>query len=159
MDTVAIRKISLPQPGLDLLQVEARAEGYSFIDRLIDEWESGANRFEGHGEILCGYLDDGLLVAVGALTRDPFADSPHIGRIRRVYVRANWRNRKIGGDLVTTLLREAAKNFRCVRLRAENPAAARLYERLGFLPIDSPDATHMQVFVESRCLILTAHCR
>jgi hypothetical protein len=50
---------------------------------------------------------------------------------------------------VTALVEEARKSFKCVRLRAENADAARLYERLGFLPIENPDATHILVF-ESR---------
>jgi hypothetical protein len=33
-----------------------------------------------------------------------------------------------------------------VRLRAENDDAARLYERIGFSLLDSPDATHLLKF-------------
>ena len=41
------------------------------------------------------------------------------------------------------MLAEASAVFRRVRLQAENDAAARLYERLGFIPIDDEHATHM----------------
>jgi hypothetical protein len=44
------------------------------------------------------------------------------------------------------LIEAAMQSFRCVRLRAENTDAARLYERIGFSPIANPDATHMLVF-------------
>jgi predicted GNAT family acetyltransferase len=50
---------------------------------------------------------------------------------------------------VTTLVEEARKSFRIVRLRAENANAARLYERIGFAPIASPDATHILLFDET----------
>jgi GNAT superfamily N-acetyltransferase len=146
---IAIRKIELPIPGMERLQQEACDEGYDFVDTLVDEWASGANRFHGPGEILCGCVDQGLVIAVGGLTRDPFAGRPDMGRIRRVYVRPAWRNRGIGRALVAALVDHARTHFSCVRLRAENALAARLYETMGFVPIESPDASHMLVFEKS----------
>ncbi|MFY9853477.1 MAG: GNAT family N-acetyltransferase, partial [Terracidiphilus sp.] len=92
------------------------------------------------------HLDQGLIVAVGGLNCDPFAGRPDIGRIRRVYVRAAWRNRGIGRALVAALVDAARQKFNCVRLRAENASAARLYERMGFASIVSQDATHILSF-------------
>ena len=138
----AIHSIQLPVPGIDELQAEARAEGYDFLDRLLDDWQSGENRFDGPGEIFVGAFDKDVLVGVGGLNRDPFLDDPTVGRIRRVYIRAGWRNQGLGRALVTALVEHARQNFRSVRLRAENPPAGRLYERMGFLPIDDPSATH-----------------
>jgi GNAT superfamily N-acetyltransferase len=138
-----ITRITLPLPGLEQLRNEAHGEGYNFIERLVPEWESGINCFDGPGETLLGVIDAGLLVAVGGLNRDPFAGDKRIGRIRRVYVRQYWRGKGIGEALVNALVSHARLHFHAVRLRAENPAAARLYERLGFLPIENPDATHI----------------
>jgi GNAT superfamily N-acetyltransferase len=146
---IAIRKIELPIPGLERLRQEACDEGYDFLDTLVEEWASAANRFDGPGEVLCGYIDQGLLVAVGGLTLDPFAGRPDMGRIRRVYVKSAWRNRGIGRVLVSALVDHARTHFSCVRLRAENALAARLYESMGFVPIESPDATHILVFEKS----------
>ena len=143
---IAIRKIELPIPGIERLQQEACDEGYDFIETLVEEWANATNRFRGPGEILCGYVDEGLVVAVGGLTRDPFAGRPDMGRIRRVYVRSAWRNRGIGRALVAALVDHARTHFSCVRLRAENALAARLYESMGFVPIESPDASHMLSF-------------
>jgi GNAT superfamily N-acetyltransferase len=143
---IEIRSIKLPAHGLELLQAEANAEGYGFIERLVSEWQSGANRFEGPGEVLSGHMEDDQLVAVGGLNCDPFAGSPEIGRIRRIYVRPAWRKKGIGRALVMSLIEEARKSFHCVRLRAENSDAARLYESMGFLPIADPDATHTLYF-------------
>ena len=147
---VSIEKIELPLSGLERLQSEARDAGYRFIDTLVEEWASAENRFDAPGEILCGHLDQGLLVAVGGLNCDPFAGRPDVGRIRRVYVRPAWRDQGIGRALVTTLLGHARTHFRCVRLRAENAEAARLYERMGFVPVASPDATHILFFDETK---------
>jgi GNAT superfamily N-acetyltransferase len=143
---ILIQKIELPITGLEELYAEAKRAGYDFIDTLVDEWASGVNRFEAPGEILCGHLDHGQLVAVGGLTIDPFTPEPNTGRIRRVYVRSAWRNKGVGRALVSTLIAEARNSFRCVRLRAENESAARLYERMGFTPIDDPGATHTLSF-------------
>jgi GNAT superfamily N-acetyltransferase len=143
---IAIQKIELPAPGMEYLQSEAQAEGYDFIQTLTGEWARAQNRFDAPGEILCGHLDRGLLVAVGGLNCDPFARRLDVGRIRRVYVRPAWRDKGIGRALVTTLVEHARNHFRCVRLRAENTNAARLYERIGFVPIASPDATHILLF-------------
>jgi GNAT superfamily N-acetyltransferase len=143
---ISIQKIELPLPGLECLQSEAQVEGYDFIETLVEEWASAENRFDAPGEILCGHLDQGLLVAVGGLNCDPFAGRPDVGRIRRVYVRPAWRNKGIGRALVVSLIEQARTHFRCVRLRAENAEAARLYERIGFAPIANPDATHILTF-------------
>ena len=143
---IAIQKIELPIPGMESLQSEAHAEGYGFIQTLVEQWASAENRFDAPGEILCGHLDQGLLVAVGALNIDPFAGRTEIGRIRKIYVRPAWRNKGVGRALVTTLIEQARTHFRCVRLRADNTNAARLYERIGFAPIASPDATHILLF-------------
>ncbi|HEY9126885.1 MAG TPA: GNAT family N-acetyltransferase [Acidobacteriaceae bacterium] len=142
LNSAAISKITLPVEGIALLQKEARAEGYDFLERLLDEWASGANRFDRPGEVLMGCFSHRELIGMGGLTIDPYAGSSHVGRIRRVYIRAEWRNRGAGGMLVRKLVEKAREGFRCVRLRAENTDAARLYERLGFEPILDPHATH-----------------
>jgi GNAT superfamily N-acetyltransferase len=143
---LVIQKIELPVPGFEVLHAEARAEGYDFLDTLSEEWAAGTNRYDGPGEVLCGHFQDGALVAVGGLNCDPFAGQPDMGRLRRIYVRASWRNQGVGQALVSELLNRARVHFGCVRLRAENAAAARLYERMGFVPLDSPDATHILHF-------------
>jgi len=138
----AVRAIALPVPGIEQLEAEARAEGYDFLDTLVREWATGENRFDQHGEILLGCFEHDTLIAVGGLNRDPFLNDACVGRIRRVYVRLASRNQGTGRVLVTALIEHAREHFSSVRLRAENPGAARLYEHLGFVPIQDPNATH-----------------
>jgi GNAT superfamily N-acetyltransferase len=138
-----IQPIELPAPGIDELRAEARAEGYKFLEPLVDEWLSGKNRFDGAGETLRVCLDQETLVAVGGLNRDPFLADSTVGRIRRLYVRPAWRNQGVGTALLDNLISTARQNFRSVRLRAESSRAASLYERKGFVPIASDSATHI----------------
>ena len=139
----AIEQIRLPLPGIEELRREAHEEGFQFLETLFEEWVSGVNRFNAPGEVLCGAMEAGLVVAVGGLNCDPFAGRPDVGRIRRVYVRPGWRGLGIGQALVEALIEHARGSFRVVRLRAENSGAARLYERLGFSRCQDPDATHV----------------
>ena len=146
---ISITKIELPVTGMELLRAEARTENYDFIETLFEHWVDGTNRFSAPGEILCGCFEEDVLVAVGGLTIDRFVPSvgkPDTARLRRVYVRPAWRNKGIGRALVETLITEARKTFTCVRLRAESDQAARLYEKLGFIPIFNPDASHILFF-------------
>ena len=147
---VWIQRIELPAPGIEQMQAEARCEGYQFLQTLVSEWVSGENRFDAAGEILCGHLAQGVLVAVGGLNCDPFLADRRVGRIRRLYVRRAWRNKGIGGALLDTLLGVARQSFGSVRLRAENPQAARLYERKGFIQLPSATATHILHFHGNR---------
>jgi GNAT superfamily N-acetyltransferase len=141
-----IERVDLLAVDAAPLRAEARREGFDFIETLLTDWYAGANRFDGPGEILCGCIEGGELVAVGGLNRDPFLDNPRIGRIRRVYVRELWRSRGVGTALVTCLVQSARPHFACVRLRAANPRAAQLYEHLGFTPVGDPNATHILCF-------------
>jgi hypothetical protein len=70
---ITIQQIELPVPGIEELQSEALQEGVLFIERLWKEWQSGDNRFAAPGETLYGCTDQGVLVAIGGLNRDPFA--------------------------------------------------------------------------------------
>jgi GNAT superfamily N-acetyltransferase len=146
-----IETIAIPFPGMEAMFADATSEGFDFVLALIEEWENGTNRFDGPGERLCGYREGDQIVAVGALTIDPFiayVERPETGRIRRMFVRPAWRNRGIGRAIVETLIADARRGFRNVRLRAENDDAARLYERLSFVAIDDPDASHILEFDE-----------
>ena len=83
--TVVVRQIVELPSQLDLLSVEAEAEGFEMISVLQDEWRSGANRFERPGEILALATIDGEVAGIGGTTQD-FMDSGWL-RMRRFYVR------------------------------------------------------------------------
>jgi GNAT superfamily N-acetyltransferase len=146
-----VRKIELPVEGLDVLLREASAEGFAFLDRLQQDWADGTNRFCGKGEAFYGVFEREIsgqdhLVAIGGLSLDPYVNSTRVGRLRRIYVRPTFRRQGIGAELVAAMLADAHRSFQCVRLRAENAGAARLYESFGFQACVDQNATHLLRF-------------
>jgi len=146
-----VRKIELPVEGLDALLSEASAEGFTFLDCLVPDWADGSNRFSGEGEGFYGVFEQDAsgqdhLVAIGGLNRDPHLNSPAVGRLRRIYVRAPFRRQGIGAELVAAMLADARRSFQRVRLRAANAGAARLYESFGFEACPDPNASHILHF-------------
>ena len=95
-EAIIIRLRDLPD-GFDALRHQSEASGYRFLRRAADEWESGANRFDRDGEALLAAEMGGRLVGVCGLSIDPYLDDPRIGRVRNVYVLAEYRGRGIGG--------------------------------------------------------------
>ncbi len=123
------------------LALEARASNHTFLDRLIADWHSGANRFDKPGECYLGLYESDGLIACGGLNRDPYvAHDPTISRLRHIYVAEAYRGRGVGRQLVQELITRATA-FRRIRLRS-TPEAAAFYERLGFRPVSEPHATH-----------------
>jgi predicted GNAT family acetyltransferase len=113
------------------------------MDRLEREWADGSNRFDHAGECLIGLFEGATLVAIGGLSRDPYAGDPSIGRIRHVYVRPMWRRTGLATQLMRELISRREPAFTRLRLRTHNPAARQLYEGLGFQPVEETDATHV----------------
>ena len=127
---------------LETLAAEASAEGFQFVDRLVDEWNTGVNRFSGSGEKLSGVFDGDCIIAVGGLNRDPYAQQDHVGRLRHIYVHPRYRRLGVARQLVTALLENHHEHFERVRLRTSTTAASHFYEACGFRSIEEADATH-----------------
>ena len=77
---------------LSELAREGEAEGFRFLPRLMDEWSSGANRFDQPGEAFFIVTDGGPIVAVCGLNIDPYQTDPGVARLRHLYVRRPARN-------------------------------------------------------------------
>ncbi len=126
------------------LLAESEASGYGFLRRVVDEWERNIQRFSGPGEALLIADLDGQWVGVCGLSVDPYLNQSRIGRIRNVYVLAEFRRLGIGRRLVEEAIAIAGGRFDRLRLRGEEAGPAMLYESLGFRPDrGSPDCTHI----------------
>ena len=78
-------------------RAEARAERYAFLERLANDWASGAMLFDRPGEALLAAYSEGVLAAIGGITIDPIV--PDALRMRRFYVRPAFRRTGIGGEI------------------------------------------------------------
>jgi GNAT superfamily N-acetyltransferase len=139
---LVVRTIRLPVAGLEVLAAEARAEGFRFIDRLIAGWYNGDARFSGPSELLLGAFDGKRLIGIAGLIADPYSGDCGTGRLRHLYVRPDWRHRRIGTALVADVKCAAGAVFDRLRLRTDNAEAARFYEAIGFAGVEEPYATH-----------------
>jgi len=141
--TVRIERLDT-LPDLTRLVEGSERAGTRFVRRLVEEWASGANRFDRPGEALFAAWLDGGLVGVCGLNIDPYAAAAGVGRVRHLYVLAAHRRHGVGEQLVGAIVAAARGRFHTLRLRTTNPAAARLYERLGFRATgDVADCTHV----------------
>ena len=138
------RLSDLPPAALEALVAESEQGGLRFMRRLVEEWASGANRFDGDGEALFAALIDGRVTGVCGLNIDPYAAAARVGRVRHLYVLSAYRRLGVGRQLVGRVIEAARGRFDILRLRTQNPAAARLYEQLGFSRCaGAPDCTHL----------------
>jgi adenylate kinase family enzyme/GNAT superfamily N-acetyltransferase len=141
---VVVERLSeLPAEGLGPLVAESERAGLRFVRRLAEEWAGGRNRFDRPGETCFGAWVDGRLVGVCGLNVDPYSAGPGVGRVRHLYVLSDLRGHGVGERLVRHVIAAARGRFDTLRLRTQNPPAARLYERLGFRRSDGADCTHL----------------
>jgi GNAT superfamily N-acetyltransferase len=140
MDVIIERLPDLPLDSLAPLVVESEQAGWRFVRRLSDEWAAGANRFDQPGEALFAARVGERLIGVCGLNIDPHAADRWVGRVRRLYVLAEFRR------LVEAVLASAQGRFASLRLRTESVEAAAFFEQLGFRRrLGMPDYTHFSV--------------
>ncbi len=141
--TRIVRIEELPADQLTELVSESEQAGLQLVRRLQRDWHSGANRFDRPGEALFAAFDDQRTIGVCGLNIDPYCLLPGVGRVRHLYVLTERRRQLIGSQLVLEVMSAAITGFDRLRLRTNNPLAARLYENLGFQRSEGdPTATH-----------------
>lgn len=119
------------------------AEGYDFIQKLWDEYQSGVNTFSENGAVLLGVYEGDALVGIGGVHPDPYLGEATIGRIRHVYVMPGHRRGGIGGELVRALIARSSGTFKTFTLRTMTDHGRAFYTAIGFS--DAPryeNATH-----------------
>jgi len=124
------------------VQAEASAEGFRFVDRLIEEWRSAANRFDRPGELFLGGFLERQLLGFCGLNYDPYTDQGGVARLRHLYVRRDVRRTGVASALVRLILSEAKGSFHLVRLRTDTSDAAEFYARLGFVSVIDATPSH-----------------
>ncbi|MGU3471709.1 GNAT family N-acetyltransferase [Paenibacillus sp. D51F] len=110
----------------------AKKEGHRHMERLANDYLNGANRFAEPGEMLLAAWEGTSIIGIGGLNRDPYAECGRIGRVRRVYVRPEYRRNGVAKQLMSALIAAAHKNYDKLTLYTEHEPAASLYRSLGF---------------------------
>ncbi len=144
MSKITIRPVeALMLSNLRPLLDESLVEGYGFVQKLWDDYESGKNRFDTGGAILLGVFDDDHLVGVGGVQGDPYLKRADVGRIRHVYILHAYRRQGVGKRLLEELIQHAQAHFSLLTLRTQTQSAAAFYVASGFddQPV-FPEATH-----------------
>jgi ribosomal protein S18 acetylase RimI-like enzyme len=140
----------LPIQEFTEMLVESKTSGFRAIERLLTDWETGANRFDRSGEALFIARQDESIVGVCGLNRDPYIDSSEIGRVRRLYVMQKNRRLGIGRTLVHQIIEVANLRFDWLHVRTTNPIAAQFYHSLGFMACNCESATHTLNLITKR---------
>lgn len=128
------------------LSDESKREGYSFIERTITDWNSGANRFSAPGEKLWGLFVGPDIIGIGGLNQDPYAAIPNIGRVRHLYIQSRYRRNGYATALMLNIIDHARLHFVALRLFTDNQSASVFYETLGFKRTDDVKASHILNF-------------
>lgn len=151
MTPYSIRHIfDLNHVDLTDLLVASRQEGFRMLDRLVDDFHDGRNRFNQPGECILGVFDaSGHLVGIGGLNQDPYSSGHPVGRLRRFYISPAHRRQGIGRRLANALLLEAKRTFLTVVLRTYTTQGAQFYESLSFIPYDTSTTSHVIRFNET----------
>lgn len=113
------------------LLIESKREGFRNIQRLVNDYNEGSNRFQHEDEALFECRVGHRVIGICGLNRDPFSDGS-IGRIRRLYVLKEFRRHDAGRRLVEAVIQKASRHYSKLVLRTDNPKAADFYMKLGF---------------------------
>jgi len=144
-----VRLKDLPLEDFRPLLQDCREGGYEFLDRLLEEYLDGGNRFDAPGEALFGIYSGRAMIAISGLNRDPYLKEESTGRVRHVYVLASWRGQGVGRRLLKRIIAEARLHFRLLTLRTFSERAGHFYGALGFrTQPEIAGATHHLVFKE-----------
>jgi GNAT superfamily N-acetyltransferase len=123
---------SVTHEEFEALTKMSLAEGYAFVQQLVDEYQSGTNRFDGQGGVLLGGYVEHELIAVGGVQRDPYLNDPAVGRVRHVYVQPTYRRLGVGRLLMGALIEHARNHFEILTLRTPTTHGDAFYTTLGF---------------------------
>jgi len=128
--------------GLHSLVEESKRVGYDFLQRTIDDWYSGANKFDRPGEKLWGLFIGNELIGIGGLNVDPYSQTPKVGRVRHLYIREDRRRAGYATLIMNKIMEEAGYNFTVLRLFTDSTGASAFYEKLGFKQTGEYKASH-----------------
>ncbi len=136
-----IEKVEQLPSDIETLITESQLEGFRFLARLQNDFVSGVNKFNRHGETLVTVRVDGKLVAIGGINRQD-----DCARLRRFYVSKCSRRLGVGCELLEFLEKHAYQYFTKVTLFTDTLQASQFYEACGYLPVNTHHVSHEKTF-------------
>ncbi|MEM7659853.1 MAG: GNAT family N-acetyltransferase, partial [Bacteroidota bacterium] len=124
---------SLDISGFQELLLQSEAEGFRFLRRLLQEWETEVNRFQLEGEGLFGWVVEQKLVATLGINQ--VIHAPQKARLRRMYLHPAYRRTGIGSQMVQEVALRYQSQYELLELFTDTSQGAAFYESLGFSPI------------------------
>ena len=129
--------------GIDALATASRAEGIRNISLLVEQWQSGAQRFDQHNAALFAAFRDGELAGIGGITREDGIDEPAM-RVRRFYVLPQFRRSGIATALAKACMAHGLRICPILTCNAQaSDAAGVFWEAMGFEAVELPTITHV----------------
>lgn len=150
-NTVTIARVVVLPDELNAMAAQAQLEGFGFLGRLVSEFDSGFNTFSKPGEALFEARNNGALVGIGGLNRDPYVEKVGglgVGRIRRLYVDPCARRQGVARQIMVAIEQAAQGCFAVLRLRTDTERGAMFYSQLGYKAIaNDENASHVKQIV------------
>lgn len=144
MSTLKVHRVTqLPDDLCDLRQ-PATSEGFRFLNRLVQDYAAGTNRFDQPGEALYVIRRNEDLIAIGGINVESLSSEHRRGRIRRVYVHPAERRAGIGQLLMSTIETHAAEWFDALQLFTDTQGASNFYCRLGYQLVTDDMVSHVK---------------
>ena len=140
------RVIDLSDEIRELAKI-ASADGHQNIETLINEFDSGVNRFNKPGEALFGAYDAASIIGIGGINIDPYCALPTVGRVRRLFIKPDARRSGVATALMRQIEETGRRYFSKLNLRTNSQTASRFYISLGYSTVeDEEKISHEKIF-------------
>ena len=142
-----IEKIIELPADIQYLVSESQVDGFRFLKRLVDEFNSGINRFDNLGEVLLAVREQDKLIAIGGINNDN-----GVARLRRFYVSKRYRRTGLGSRLLKELEQTAIKSFSEIVLFTDTSDAGKFYQSCGYTWVEERGISHRKN-LHKNCLL------
>jgi GNAT superfamily N-acetyltransferase len=136
---IEIRRLTDLPPDIEILRTEAAADGIRNMGILVEDWESGKERYDRPGEALFGAFDGARLVGIGCVKIETALPAM---RMRRLYVLRAARRHGTGHTLAQAMIARGFESAGRLTCNAIPPGAGEFWDAMGFERVTADGWTH-----------------